>query len=132
MNVKIVSLLIAFFLSLPTAQAVAGGKPLRVLTSFLPMYLFTKNVVGSAPGVSVDMMLPASLGCPHDYALVPSDMKKIAAADLFIVNWKGMEEFLGSPVRKVNPEVVVVDTSAGVTPIRNEDRGEHGEFNPHT
>ncbi|MBW6504089.1 metal ABC transporter substrate-binding protein [bacterium] len=129
---KFVSLWIVFFLSLPSAEAIAAGKPLRVLTSFLPMYLFTKNTVGSAPGVSVDMMLPASLGCPHDYALVPSDMKKIAAADLFIVNGKGMEEFLGAPVRKANPKVAMVDTSAGVTPLRNEDGEEHGEFNPHT
>jgi zinc transport system substrate-binding protein len=129
---KLVSLLVVFFLSLPIAQAVAGDRPLRVLTSFLPMYLFTKNVVGSAPGVSVDMMLPVSLGCPHDYALVPSDMKKIAAADLFIVNGKGMEEFLGAPVRKANPKVVVVDTSADVAPLRNEDKDEHGVFNPHT
>ena len=129
---KSVALLIAFFLSLPSAQAIAAGKPLRVLTSFLPMYLFTVNTVGSAPGVSVDMMLPASLGCPHDYALVPSDMKKIAAADLFIVNGKGMEEFLGAPVRKANPKVVMVDTSAGITPLRNEDGEEHGGFNPHT
>ena len=129
---KIVSLWIVLFLSLPSAEAIAAGKPLRVLTSFLPMYLFTKNTVGSAPGVSVDMMLPASLGCPHDYALVPSDMKKIAAADLFIVNGKGMEEFLGAPVRKANPKVVMVDTSAGITPLRNVDGEEHGEFNPHT
>ena len=43
MTVKFVSLLIAFFLSLPSAQAVAGGKPLRVLTSFLPIYLFTEE-----------------------------------------------------------------------------------------
>ena len=129
---KPVSLLIALLLSLPSAQAVAGGKPLHVLTSFLPVYLFTKNIVGSAPGVSVDMMLPASLGCPHDYALVPSDMKKIAAADLFIVNGKGMEEFLGAPVRKANPKVILVDSSAGVAPLRNEDKDEHGEFNPHT
>jgi ABC-type Zn uptake system ZnuABC Zn-binding protein ZnuA len=129
---KFVSFLIVFLLSLPSAEAFAAGKPLRVLTSFLPMYLFTKNTVGSAPGVSVDMMLPASLGCPHDYALVPSDMKKIAAADLFIVNGKGMEEFLGAPVRKANPKVVMVDTSAGVTPLRNKDGEEHGEFNPHT
>lgn len=129
---KFVSFLIVLLLSLPSAEAIAAGKPLRVLTSFLPMYLFTMNTVGSAPGVSVDMMLPASLGCPHDYALVPSDMKKIAAADLFIVNGKGMEEFLGAPVRKANPKVVMVDTSAGVTPLRNEDGEEHGEFNPHT
>ncbi len=129
---RVVSLLVAFFLSLPAAQAIAGDKPLRVLTSFLPIYLFTKNVVGNATGISVDMMLPASLGCPHDYALVPSDMKKISAADLFIVNGMGMEEFLGAPVRKANPKVVMVDTSAGVTPLRNEDKDEHGEFNPHT
>jgi len=129
---KFVSLLIVFFLSLPTAQAVAGGKPLRVLTSFLPVYLFTKNTVGSAPGVSVDMMLPASLGCPHDYSLVPSDMNKIASADLFIVNGNGMEEFLGAPVRKANRKIVVVDTSTGVEPLRNGDKEEHGESNPHT
>ena len=74
------------------------------------------------------MMLPASLGCPHDYALVPSDMKKIAAADLFVVNGKGIEsKFLGFPVRKVNSKVVVVDTSAGVKPLRNEDKDEHGD-----
>lgn len=129
---RVVSFLAALFLALPCALAVAAAKPVRVLTSFLPMYLFTTNVVGSAPGVTVDMMLPASLGCPHDYALVPSDMRKIASADLFIVNGKGMEEFLGAPVRKANPKVVVVDSSADVTPLRNADKDEHGEFNPHT
>jgi ABC-type Zn uptake system ZnuABC Zn-binding protein ZnuA len=43
-----------------------------------------------------------------------------------------MEEFLGAPVRKANPKVVMVDTSAGITPLRNKDGEEHGEFNPHT
>jgi zinc transport system substrate-binding protein len=129
---RFVASLVASFVVLASAQSVAGGKPLRILASFLPMYVFTENVVGSAPGVSVEMMLPASLGCPHDYALVPSDMRKIAAADILIVNGKGMEEFLGSPVRKANPHVVVVDTSAEVQGLRNEDKDEHGEFNPHT
>ena len=79
---------------------------LRVLTSFLPMYLFTRNVVGDAPRVAVEMMLPASLGCPHDYALSPGDMKKIAEADVFIANGVGMEDFLGAPARKANPASV--------------------------
>jgi ABC-type Zn uptake system ZnuABC Zn-binding protein ZnuA len=96
------------------------------------------NVVGSAPDVAVEMMLPASLGCPHDYALLPSDMKKIAAADIFIVNGMGMEEFIGAPVRKTNPKIVVVDSSTGVKPLRTEgghEHGpghEHGDSNPHT
>ena len=122
----------AVFLA-PAAVAVAAP-PLRVLTSFLPMYLFTKNVVGDAPGVTVGMMLPASLGCPHDYALTPSDMKKIAAADLFVVNGLGMEEFLGAPVRKANPSINVVESGAGVVPIREDsDEGHaHGGVNPHS
>lgn len=112
--------------------------PLRVLTSFLPVHVFTTNVVGNAPGVEVRMMLPAELGCPHEYALTPSDMKKIAAADLFVVNGKGMEEFLGAPVRKANPRIAVVDSSADVRPLEGGDAhgGDgshaHGEANPHT
>jgi ABC-type Zn uptake system ZnuABC Zn-binding protein ZnuA len=116
------------------AFALAGGasagaaEPLRVLTSFLPMEIFTRNVAGDAPGVTVASMLPASLGCPHDYALTPGDMKKIASADLFIANGLGMEDFLGEPVRRANPGIRIVETARGVPPVR----GEHGAVNPHT
>jgi ABC-type Zn uptake system ZnuABC Zn-binding protein ZnuA len=103
------------------------------------MYLFTVNVVGDAPGVSVDMMLPASLGCPHDYALTPGDMKKVASADLFVANGLGMEDFLGAPIRKANPRVRVVETGASVPPLREgggkdgHDHGHnHGAVNPHS
>ncbi len=127
---KLRALLAAAFL-LAAAPARAPAAELRVLASFLPMYLFTVNVVGNTPGVSVDLMLPASLGCPHDYALTPGDMRKIAAADLFIANGYGMEEFLGAPVRKANPRIRVVETAAGVPPIRG-GNGERGGPNPHT
>jgi ABC-type Zn uptake system ZnuABC Zn-binding protein ZnuA len=73
-------------------------------------------------------MLPASLGCPHDYALTPGDMKKIASADLFVANGLGMEDFLGEPVRRANPKIRIVETARGVRPVR----GGHGEINPHT
>jgi ABC-type Zn uptake system ZnuABC Zn-binding protein ZnuA len=121
-------------LFLAFAGVAEAAPPLRVLTSFLPVYLFTKNVVGDAPGVAVDMMLPAGLGCPHDYALSPSDMKKIASADLFVVNGLGMEEFLGAPVRKANPKVRMVESAAAVVPIRadSDDGHGHGGVNPHS
>jgi ABC-type Zn uptake system ZnuABC Zn-binding protein ZnuA len=115
---------------LPT-PARAGAGELRILASFLPMYIFTRNVAGDAPGVSVDLMLPASLGCPHDYALTPGDMRKIAAADLFIANGYGMEEFLGAPVLKANPRIRIIETARGVPPIRETEDGGHG-INPHT
>jgi zinc transport system substrate-binding protein len=121
---------VAVFL-LFTAPAAVSAATLHVLASFLPMYLFTVNVVGDAPDVSVKMMLPPSVG-PHDYALTPGDMRKIASADLFIANGLGMEEFLGPPVRKVNPHLRVVETAASVTPL-TERRTERDpvETNPH-
>lgn len=119
-------LLIAFTLAF--APSAGAAEPLRVLTSFLPMEIFTRNVAGDAPGVTVASMLPASLGCPHDYALTPGDMKKIASADLFVANGFGMEDFLGEPVRRANPGIRIVETARGVPPVR----GEHGEINPHT
>lgn len=128
MNV-FVALLAAVLVLSPFPQAVQGGE-LRVLTSFLPIYLFTRNVVGDAPEVSVEMMLPASLGCPHDYSLSPGDMKKIAEADLFLANGFGMEEFLGAPVRGVNPEIRIVETASSVSPLRA--GGNRGDVNPHT
>ncbi|MBI5576519.1 MAG: zinc ABC transporter substrate-binding protein [Deltaproteobacteria bacterium] len=107
----------------------AASGELRVLASFLPVYLFARNVANGAPGVSVEIMLPASLGCPHDYSLTPGDMKKIASADLFIANGYGMEEFLGAPVRKANPRIRVVESAQGAAPIRTDG---HGGVNPHT
>lgn len=127
MRIPACLLSLALFLS---PVPVPAGE-LRVLASFLPMYLFTRNVVGDASGVSVDLMLPASLGCPHDYALTPGDMRKIAAADLFITNGHGMEEFLGAPVRRANPRVRIVETASGVPPIRSGEAG-GGGINPHT
>jgi ABC-type Zn uptake system ZnuABC Zn-binding protein ZnuA len=119
---------IAFMLAF--ASSAGAADPLRVLTSFLPMEIFTRNVVGDTPGVTVESMLPASMGCPHDYALTPGDMRKIAAADLFVVNGLGMEDFLGEPVRRANPKVRIVETARAVLPIQ-EEHG-HGEVNPHT
>ena len=121
-----------FFIACMLAFAPSAGAadPLRVLTSFLPMEIFTRNVVGDAPGVTVVSMLPASMGCPHDYALTPGDMKKIASADLFVVNGYGMEEFLGEPVLRANPKLRIAETARAVPPIHG-GHG-HGDINPHT
>jgi len=118
--------LVALSVALVSSAGAAG--PLRVLTSFLPMEIFTRNVVGETPGVTVESMLPSSLGCPHDYALTPGDMKKIASAELFVANGVGMEEFLGEPVRRANSRIRIVETARAVRPVREE----RGDLNPHT
>lgn len=97
----------------PAGQA-TGNKTIGVLCSTFPMYLFTQAVVAGRENVRVEPMLSAGVGCPHDYSLTPQDMQKLASAQVFIANGLGMEEFLGEPLRKANPNINLVDTSAGV------------------
>ncbi|MDD4890310.1 MAG: metal ABC transporter substrate-binding protein, partial [Phycisphaerae bacterium] len=108
---------------------------LRVLCSTFPMYVFTRNVTDGRGDVQVGLMLPAAAGCPHDYALTPRDMQKIAAADVFIANGLGLEEYLGEPLRRANAKIKVIDTSGGVRGIAtmaDEDGyGRGAAANPH-
>ncbi len=117
----------------------ADGK-LHILCSTFPMYLFTRNVTQGAQNVDVQVMIPAAMGCPHDYSLTPQDMRMLIAADVFVVNGLGLEEFLDKAVRD-NPQIRVLDSSAGVegllkfTPEEgggdSHGHAHHQEYNPH-
>jgi len=100
----------------------------HVLCSFFPMYVFTKNVVGDVKDTSVELMLPAQSGCPHDYDLTPEDVKKIGNADLYIMNGDGLESFGEKQVKAANPKVEIVDTSVGVEHFHH---GEGSEEHDH-
>ena len=91
-----------------------NGGDIKALCTTFPIYLITRNVTAGVPGVTVDLMIPAALGCPHDYALTPGDMRKLENADVLIVNGLGMEEFLGTPVERANPGLIQIDSSKGV------------------
>lgn len=87
---------------------------LNVLCTTFPIHQITRNVAQGREGVNLQSMLPAGMGCPHDYALTPQDMRKLAAADVLVVNGQGLEEFLGAPVLAANPGIETVDSSAGI------------------
>lgn len=109
-----------------------------VLCTTFPICQITRNITQGCAGVTVDLMLPSQLGCPHDYALTPQDMQKLARADILVVNGLGMEEFLGAPVEKANPNITVIDSSTGIKetleyadePSRDHDH-HHAGTNPH-
>jgi ABC-type Zn uptake system ZnuABC Zn-binding protein ZnuA len=120
----------------PSPVAPATGKKLHILASTFPMTLFARNVTAGREGVYVEPMLPASMGCPHDYVLTPEDLRKIAEADVLVVNGLGMEEYLGKPVERVNATIRVLDSSHGVVGLLpsagDKNHGhEHGVYNPH-
>lgn len=133
-------LLFTLLLALP-AQAVP---PRLILTSTFPIYQMTRNIVQGQSGVTVELLLPARLGCPHDYALTPQDMQKLRRAEVLIINGLGLEEFLGAPLQRAHPGLVVIDSSrglAGIISSRNEPAtagdhdhdhdDDHAAANPH-
>lgn len=96
----------------------------RILCTFLPVYVLTANVVGDTPGVAVELMLAADIGCPHTYTVRPADHMKVAQAQVIIANGLGMEPFLDELARS-HPNARVVAISEGVSVL--ESRCSHGD-----
>ena len=122
--------------------ATLASAELSVLCTTFPIHQIARHVAQGRAGADVQLMLPAGMGCPHDYALTPQDMRKLAAADVLVVNGLGLEEFLGAPVLAANPALETIDTSAGIPdlleyahdPLEAEDeRGheDHDHAHPH-
>lgn len=84
-----------------------------ILCTTLPVTALTNAVVQNVPGFKVTRMLSSTIGCPHDYALTPQDMRKLAKADVIVVNGLGMEDFLNGAIPRVNRKALLLDSSKG-------------------
>ena len=108
-------------------------RPLRIVTSFLPIQSHTLAIAGQ--NAEVVQLLGKDAG-PHDFQLSPSDVKKLAEADLFIINGAGIEDWLDDLVKKSgNKDLVIVDTSKGVDLVESPEEvaiaGGHGHHHHH-
>ena len=100
-------------LSLLATNLVMAGEPLRVVTSFYPVYVTALNVTGGIDGIEVTNMTSPHTGCLHDYQLTAGDVRTLADADVLLVNGAGMEPFL-EKVRGNSPGLRVVEASRGI------------------
>ena len=64
---------------------------LQIVTSFYPMYDFTKQIVGEEG--NVEMLISAGVEA-HDYEPSGKDLKKIQDADVFVYNNENMETWV--------------------------------------
>jgi zinc/manganese transport system substrate-binding protein len=124
------------------AQTLPQTPKLKVVTTFLPMYWFTKAVTGDL--AQVEVLVPPGSEI-HDYQTTPKDVQAIAQADVLVKNGLGLEEFLESTVKNAqNPKLKQIEASQGIQPLQElspvvkpvEKKGEghdhdHGEGNPH-
>jgi zinc transport system substrate-binding protein len=116
------------------SNTVSSDDKLDVVTSFYPMYEFTKQVAGEHANVIA--LIPAGSE-PHDWEPSAKDMKKVKEADVFIYNgivegWA--EQALQSTA---NSKRVVVEASKGIDLIEGlheeeeEEEGNSHELDPH-
>lgn len=90
----------------------------RVVTSFYPMYIAAKNIIGESDGVTLVNLSEPQTGCMHDYQLTPKDMKELSGADLFIVNGGGIENFLAD-VAAQYPDLSIIYACEGIELLDN-------------
>lgn len=113
----------------------------KVVTTFLPIYLFTKAVAGDA--ADVEILVPPGTEV-HEYQATPNNVKAIATANVLVKNGLGLEEFLENTARNAqNSQLVEINASKGikvlneispvVTTVKAEKdhNHEHTEGNPH-
>lgn len=117
MKVMAMRMLLVAAVLLHFSSGQATEKRLAILVTTFPLYQITSNIVQNVPDVDVELMIPAQMGCPHDYSLTPQDMRKLGRADVLIVNGLGLEEFLGAPLKKANPKLKVIDSSNGISQV---------------
>ena len=110
----------------------AADKAFKVVTTFLPITLFTRAVAGDC--ATVTALIPPSLG-PHDFQSKPGDLTALRQAGVLVKNGLEMEGFLGKLVAAAeNPQLVVIDSSHGVATLESAEHGDghdHGAVNPH-
>ena len=119
-----------------------SAKPFKVLTTFMPITLFTKAVAGNC--AEVQALIPTNSG-PHDFQAKPADLIALRQAKLLVKNGLGMENFLTKLINSAgNKDLLVIDSSRGITTLdspeeeghsepdhSNHSHSSHGEVNPH-
>ena len=105
-------------------------KDVTVMATFYPVYVLAENVLDGVEGVELTSMTPPTTGCLHDYQLLTRDVKALAAASALLCNGAGMESFL-TDVTDQYPDLKIVDCSAGVELMREEEHEDHDEEEEH-
>lgn len=128
----------------PEPPDATAGTAFKVVTTFLPITLFTRAVAGDC--ATVTALIPPSTG-PHDFQAKPGDLAALRQARVLVKNGLEMEGFLDKLVASAgNSQLAVIDSSRGIATIdspegeaehgheHGEDEGHghaHGAVNPH-
>lgn len=127
-------------LSALTVTACAGKNPssqdnsnnsgkIKVCVTFNAMKEFTEAV--GKDKVEITTLIPDGTE-PHDFEIKAKDMIKISGARVLVYNGMDMEQWVDDAVEVAgNKNLIKVEASQGVTPIKNADSNERAQYDPH-
>jgi zinc/manganese transport system substrate-binding protein len=116
-------LLLPLLALLLTATPLRAAERLNVVASFSILADFVQNVGGDRVNLTT---LVGADGDTHVYTPAPSDAKRIADANLVVINGLGLEGWLPRLVQSSASKAQIVTASKGIAPLR------HGsEADPH-
>lgn len=91
------------------------NRPVRVLTSFLPVFSLTHGVAGTR--AIVENWLPAGVD-PHEFQFQPRDLRRLKGADLLILGGLGLESWQETRLRTAsgNPSLRLIEAIPSLPP----------------
>ncbi len=120
--------------ALAVLPSVAQTKKPRVVATFLPMYLFTRGVMGDQGQLEV-LVPPGSSA--HEYQATPANAKAVSQADVVVMNGLDFEEFIEGLIKNAGGKrVKLIDASKGIKPLqtssKKEEKHSHGHSHGHS
>ncbi|MDQ0859925.1 metal ABC transporter substrate-binding protein [Bacillus sp. V2I10] len=110
-------------------EATKSEEKLHVVTTFYPMYEFTKNITKDK--AQVDLLIPSNIE-PHDWEPTPKDMAAIQKADLLVYNSPFMETWISSIQESLDEEQpLFVEASEGINLMKGTEHDHHDEDGHH-
>ncbi|WP_285005855.1 zinc ABC transporter substrate-binding protein AdcA [Lactococcus formosensis] len=139
LGVVSLSLLTACHTTQNKATTNTNGEKLSIVTSFYPVYEFTKNIVGDEG--EVQLLVPAGAE-PHDYEPSAKDMTTISNSDVFVYHNENMETWVNKSKAswmKDNPKIIEGTQGLLLLPgmeeeheHNHEEEGHYHDYDPHT
>ena len=98
---------------------------LTIVTTFYPMYDFTKEIVGDEGNVK--LLIPAGTE-PHDFEPSAKERAEISDADVFVYNSSDMEFFVDSLKDSVDSkQTLMIEAAKGIDRLESQEADEHEE-----
>ncbi len=130
--VRLLSLFLVVLILAPGAAFAAEAPALKVVATVYPLYVTALNIARDVPGVQLDVLIPSSAGCGHDYQLTTEDMRRVEGANLLLYVGLDLEGYLPN-IQAAYPDLPMLPTSVNFEPLEEHHEGLDGEEheNPH-